>query len=160
MNPDVTQPWYADDAGALGMFDHLEHYFKSLRRNGPEWGYIPEPTKSIIDMHTQNLESGEEFRQRHGFKVCIGARYIGGYIGDKKPKGDWLKDLKEKWERDICALRKTANKCPQESYAPVDHVVQLEWIFRQCMTKETVKAFRVLGEVLWENFLPHIFFGN
>ena len=22
--PDVTQPWYAGNAGALGMFDHLE----------------------------------------------------------------------------------------------------------------------------------------
>ena len=25
--PDVTQPWSADDAGALGTFDSLEQYF-------------------------------------------------------------------------------------------------------------------------------------
>ena len=30
MYPDVTQPWYADEAGALGMFDHLDNYFKAL----------------------------------------------------------------------------------------------------------------------------------
>ena len=86
--PDVTQPWYDDNAGALGMFDHLDNYFKALNCNGPERGYFTEPTKSILVVHPQNLESGEEFRQRHGFKVCAGARYKGGYIRDDKIKGD------------------------------------------------------------------------
>ena len=27
---DVTEPWYTDNAGALGMFDNLERYFNSL----------------------------------------------------------------------------------------------------------------------------------
>ena len=28
MYPDVTQPWYADNAGALGMFNHLENILR------------------------------------------------------------------------------------------------------------------------------------
>ena len=64
-------------------------------------------------MHNQNLEAGEEIGQRHGFKVCMGARYIEVYIEDDKTKGHWLKERKEKREREICALRKTTNKCPQ-----------------------------------------------
>ena len=36
--PDVTQPWYDDNAGALGMFDHLDNYFKALKRKVPEQG--------------------------------------------------------------------------------------------------------------------------
>ena len=67
--PDVTQPWYADKAGALGMFDYLDEYFKALKRNGPERGYFSEPTKSILVVNPQNLEAGVEFRRRHGFKV-------------------------------------------------------------------------------------------
>ena len=111
-------------------------------------------------MHPQNLELGEEFRQSHGFRVCRGARYIGGYIGDDKTKGDRLKEHKEKWERYICALRKISNKCPQESYAAVAHVVQLKWIFLQCMTNKMAKDFTGLGKVLRETFLACIFFGN
>ena len=95
------------------MFHHLENYFKALKCNGPERGYFPDPTKIILVMHPQNLEPGEEFRQRHGFKVCMGARYIEVYIEDDKTKGHWLKERKEKREREICALRKTTNKCPQ-----------------------------------------------
>ena len=81
MYPDFMQPWYADNAGALGMFNHLENYFKALKRNVVERGYFPDPTKSILVVHPQNLELGEEFRQRHGFKVFTGARYIGVISG-------------------------------------------------------------------------------
>ena len=33
--PDATQPWYADDAGALGMFARIETYFDSLTLQAP-----------------------------------------------------------------------------------------------------------------------------
>ena len=42
--PDVIQPWYSDDAGALGPFARLETYFYSLTRHGPGRGYYPEPS--------------------------------------------------------------------------------------------------------------------
>ena len=53
--PDIMQPWYADNARALGMFDHLDNYFKALNRNGPERGYSPDPTKSMLVLYPQNL---------------------------------------------------------------------------------------------------------
>ena len=59
--PDVTQPWYADDAGSLGTFNHLEKYFKELKHNGPAREYFPEPTKIILAVHPQNLKVGEIF---------------------------------------------------------------------------------------------------
>ena len=90
--PDVTQPWYADAAGYLGTFERLETYFDSLTRQGPVWGYHPEPTKSVLLVLPENLEAGIFFRERHGFRVCMGARYLGGYIGDDKSKQNWLKE--------------------------------------------------------------------
>ena len=46
--PDVTQPWYADDNGALGTFTRLETYFDLLTRRGPGHGYYSEPTKRLL----------------------------------------------------------------------------------------------------------------
>ena len=37
--PGITQPWYDDDAGALGTFNNMELYFNSLKRNGLDQGY-------------------------------------------------------------------------------------------------------------------------
>ena len=30
------------------------------------------------------------FGARDGFRVCTGARYLGGYIGDDESKQNWL----------------------------------------------------------------------
>ena len=46
--PDVTHPWYADNAGSLGKFARLDTYFDSLTRQGLGWGYYPEPSKSVL----------------------------------------------------------------------------------------------------------------
>ena len=67
--PDVTQPWYADDAGALGTFAIIETYFNSLTRQGPGRGYYPEPPKSALIVHPENLKAGKEFGARHIFRV-------------------------------------------------------------------------------------------
>ena len=80
--PDITQPWYANNAGALGMFDNLEQYFDLLKRNVPAWGYHPKPIKSILTVNPNNLEARYLFGRCHGFKVCMGANDLGGYIGD------------------------------------------------------------------------------
>ena len=80
--PDVTQPWYADDSGALGTFARLKTYFDLLTRHGPRQGYQPEPSKRVLIVRPENLEAGNVFVARHVFRVCTGTHYIGGYIGD------------------------------------------------------------------------------
>ena len=84
--PDVTQPWYAVNASDLGMFARLETYFDSLTRQVPGWGYHPDLTKIVLIVRPDNLEAGKMFGERQGFRVCTGARYLGGYIGDNKSK--------------------------------------------------------------------------
>ena len=67
--PDITQPWYADNAGALGTFARIETYFNSLTHQGPGNGFDPKPSKSVLIVHPENLEAGKEFRacaQAHG----------------------------------------------------------------------------------------------
>ena len=86
--PDVTQPWYTDDAVALGVFAILENYFDLLTHQGPGRGYHPKPPKSVLIVRPGNNEAGNVFGARHGFKVCMGARYLGGYIGDDESKQD------------------------------------------------------------------------
>ena len=39
--PDVTQPWYFDDARALGTFERIETSFNYLIHQGPGRGYHP-----------------------------------------------------------------------------------------------------------------------
>ena len=70
---------------ALCTFARLKTYFDLLTRQGPGQGYHPEPSKSVLIVLRENIEARKVSIQRHGFKVCTGAHYLGGYIGDMSP---------------------------------------------------------------------------
>ena len=89
----------------------------------------------------ENPKSGKVFGARHGFKVCTGARYLGGYIGDDKSKRDWLRDRAIMWEKNISTISKTTGKYTQESYVAVVHSIQPKWIFLQRVTWYIGDAF-------------------
>ena len=122
--PDITQPWYADDNGALDKLARLETYFDSLTHHSPGQGYHPEPSKSVLILHPQNLEAGKVFVERYGSRVCMGAHYLGGYIGGNNSKRNWLTDRTLTWERNINTISETAGKYPQESYVAVVRAIQ------------------------------------
>ena len=122
--PDVTRPWYADDAGALRTFARLETYFDLLTRQGPRRGYHPDPSKSVLTVRPENLKAGKFLGARHGFRVCTGARYLGGYIGDDESKRDWLREHTLTWGENINTINKTVGKYPQEIYAAVVCAIQ------------------------------------
>ena len=53
---DVTQPWYADNTGALGTLAILETYFDFLTRQVPGHGYHPKPNMSVLILLQVNIE--------------------------------------------------------------------------------------------------------
>ena len=127
--PDVTQPWYANDARSLGNFAIIETYFNSLTSQGTGCGYYPKLSKSVLIVHLENLEARKVFVARHRFKVCMNACYLGGYIGDEKSKSDWMRERTLTWEKKIGTISETTGKYSQDIYAVVVCVIHSEWIF-------------------------------
>ena len=56
---DITQPWYADNAGALGTFAIIETYLNLLMRQVPGTGYNTKPSKSILIVHPRDIKAGK-----------------------------------------------------------------------------------------------------
>jgi len=86
-SPVGTNIWYADDIGAAGKYDAIEKFFKDLERIGPDFDYFPEPSKSILIVSSQNLQSGRLFfneQRREGFQITTGHRYFDGFIRKKR----------------------------------------------------------------------------
>ena len=54
-HPWVTQPWYADATGAGGKLPQIMEHLRDLQAGGPDWGYYPEPTKSILVVALGNV---------------------------------------------------------------------------------------------------------
>ena len=95
--PEVTQPWYADNARALGTFERLETYFDSITGQGPGQGYHPKPSKSVLIVRPGNIEAGNVLRRRHRFKVCTGTRYLGVYTRDDESNHVWRRERTLTW---------------------------------------------------------------
>jgi hypothetical protein len=77
--PEKKQPWYADDAGALGSCHYIIRMFTKLMEIGHDFGYFPNPSQSILVTPTSKLKFAEQhFTSTYdfGFNVCTGHRYL------------------------------------------------------------------------------------
>ena len=45
----AVQAWYADDSGAGGRLKSLHKWWDRLAEKGPQYGYFPNPTKSVCE---------------------------------------------------------------------------------------------------------------
>jgi hypothetical protein len=88
--PEVGQPWYADDAGAARNFDSIRSHFIRLQEIGPNFGYFPEISKSIIVVPQHNLEAATLAFADMGFEVTTGHRYLGGFLSEPDALKNWL----------------------------------------------------------------------
>ena len=127
--PDDTYTWYADYSGALGAYGNIELYFNSLKTPVLSRRYHPKPSKIILIVHPDNIETQKLFGLCHGFKVCTGVSYLGSVIRDDKSKRDWLMDCTLKREKKICKISKKAEKHSQKSYSMMVHLIHPEWTF-------------------------------
>ena len=116
-HPQVTKPWYTDDAGAGGTFQQMLDKFRDLQARGPAHGYYPEPTKSILVVALGNVAQAEEHFRGLGVRVVTGHRYLGGYIGDGEAERGWLKETIQGWTDSVKILAWVAQKHPQSTYA-------------------------------------------
>jgi hypothetical protein len=55
--------------------------FIRLQQIGPNFGYCPEISKSILVVPQRNLEAAQLAFADLGFEVTTGHRYLGGFLG-------------------------------------------------------------------------------
>jgi hypothetical protein len=90
--PQVEPSWHADDAGAGGKFEDIRRLFRRLEEIGPNYGYFPEPSKSILVVSQHNLEATQNAFPDFGFKVTTGSRCLGGFVGENSALRNWIRE--------------------------------------------------------------------
>jgi hypothetical protein len=90
--PQVEQLWCADDAGAGGKFEDIRRLFRRLEEIGPNYGYVPEPSKSILVVRLHDLEAAQNAFPDFGFEVTTGSRCLGGFVGEDSALGNWIQE--------------------------------------------------------------------
>ena len=92
-------------------------HFRDLQLKGPDRGYFPDPTKSILVVSEKNVPRAKEYFCGMGVQVVIGSRYLGGFIGEQETEEQWIKAKVEGWAESVRTLAGVARKHPQSTYA-------------------------------------------
>jgi len=156
---EVVQNWYADDASAVGDLDHVKSWFMELMRKGPAFGYFPEPRKSYLIVSTSFKERAQKTFGSLGVQVVTGQRFLGGYIGDKEGKEQYLTKKIADWCWHVEKLAKLAEKQPQNAFAALTKSLQFQWSYFQHVIPDCSDLFRPLEQIIAERFLPSVIGG-
>ena len=93
LHVDCIQPWFADDAAALGEWYRLVLLYEDLLLYGKGYGYFPNPVKCKVVVHPGHEALAHEFFNVHrslGFEICTGTRYLGGWIGTEVGRDEYV----------------------------------------------------------------------
>jgi hypothetical protein len=152
--PTVVQPWYADDAAMAGPAEDVATAMRLLEEEGPARGYFPEPAKSILICDPPVLERAKIVLDEFDFQYKDGHRYVGGFIGTRASRLEWLEPQIQKWIDGIESLAKVAKRFPQTAYAGLVKSLQSEWQYLQRVTEDCADAFAPIEAAIVNTFLP------
>jgi hypothetical protein len=127
----LEQPWYADDAGVAGKFDDIRRLFVKLQETGPDLGYFPEPSKSILIMPELSVAQAEITLEGLKFHISTRSRYLGGFIGEDVVFDSWVEEKTQKLAGAVDELALAAKNFPQAAYSGLQTSLQQEWQFLQ-----------------------------
>jgi hypothetical protein len=150
----VTQPWYAYDTGAGATFKRTREIFLRLLQLGPDYGYYPEPTKSILVLSTANFARSKAEFADLGFKVTAGSRYLGGFIGEEASRGAWLEEEIQAWEECIQQSSSAAGIYPHSVYTGMQISLQAEYIFVQRVVRGMGPKSEGIRDKMKHIFIP------
>ena len=152
--PEAVQPWYADDAAMAGRASEVRELMTLLTRLGPQFGYYPEPAKSILIVNGRHEKAARVVLSRFEFSYRRGTRYLGSYIGADGERGSWLDPKIQEWVAGIKVMGDVARRYPQTAYAGMTRSLQCEWLYLQRVLPDCSDVFKPLEEALRSHYLP------
>ena len=135
----MLSPFYVDDTAFDGSAQQSVQILKLLMKREEDWGYFPEPDKSLFISDTPGKE--EEARREFAVEGMIlnlvsDSRYLGAYIGPHEELEAWVKPQVEAWAHGDRFLGQIARRHPQSEYASLGMLLQLEWQYLQGLPLE------------------------
>ena len=83
------QIWYADDAAAVDKLAELRVWWDLFTREGPDFGYYPNPSKTwLVTCHTAGLST---FAGTGVNVTSDGRPYLGAAVGSAKYMENYVK---------------------------------------------------------------------
>ena len=75
---------------------------------GPKFGYFPEPDKSYLVVHPNQVDEAKLLFAKLKVNMVTGNRFLGGFIGSTADTEAWVIEKVKVWVKSIESLTKAA----------------------------------------------------
>ena len=154
---DWKQNWFADDSSCIATLRAALEWLKLLVKEGPKFGYFPEPEKSYLVVHPSQVEKAKQMFMDFQVNVVTGHRLLGGFIGSFDEMQKWIYKKVTDWATSIDCLSKAAVYEPHLVNVSLTRSLQNEWNYVQRVISDVDNPFALLKSSLEESFLPALF---
>ena len=157
--PEVLELWFADDEANVGSARLNAQVLAYLVEHGPKYGYDPKPEKSFhVCMEVDEAVAKQEFLSR-GLELQFvrGQRYLGGHVGSKESKEQYVNSKVEGWCNSLRALAEIAKTHPQSAHAAFTFCLQHKWMYMCRVIPGIAQLLEPLERVIREVWIPALF---
>ena len=149
------QIWYADDAAAIGKLADLRAWWDHLTREGPDFGYYPNPSKTWLVTKEGCEAAGFSTFAGTGVNVTQDGRpYLGAAVGSTEYVEKFVKSKVSSWLSSVCNLTAIARTQPHAAYSALTHGLSSKWTYL-CRTVPNISnLLKPLDDILQTKLIP------
>ena len=127
---ETIQSWFADDAASGGRLRRLRAWWDTLVQKGPAFGYHPNSIKTVLVVKPAKHQEAVEVFDKTGIQIRVdGKAYLGGYVGQKEPAENYLKEKIKKWVNEVEQLARFGKSQPHAAFAALTHGLVSRWTY-------------------------------
>ena len=157
LNGLCKQVWYADDSAAIGKIEQLRAWWDRLVKQGPAFGYFPNPSKTwIVTKQEYHKEVTEVFAD-YGINITPEGRpYLGAAIGSEAYINEYVSSKVKMWSSSISILSEIARSQPHAAFSALTHGLLSKWTYLSRVQPNICHLLVPLDTVLRTDLLPAI----
>ena len=157
----IKQTAYADDISGVGKLKELRKWWDNVTEHGPMLGYHPEPSKSWLIVKPEYLKLAEKIFGDTGIQITMeGRKHLGAAIGTEQFKNSYVAEKIDKWKMLLTTLSKIAKTEPHMAYSLFVHGFRHKFTYIMRTIPNTKHLFKLIDNVIDEEFLPALFNGR
>ncbi len=150
------QIWYADDSSCAGLLRRIREWLLLLLEIGPSYGYLAEPSKSILVVKEQHFDAAQRLFADLQVTVVLASRFLGGCVGRETEVHEYVRAKVKGWVTGVERLAQAARVYPQSAYAAFTHSLSCEWTYLQRVVSGCDDDYAPLRETIQRVFTPAV----
>ena len=129
LKSNTKQIWYADDAAATGKLADLCMWWDQLTREGPNFGYFPNPSKTwLVTREGCHAAGTSTFAGTGVSATSEGRPYLGAAVGSAEYVENYVKSKVSSWQSSVCNLVTIATTQPHAAYSALAYTWSLKQV--------------------------------